>query len=513
MKHIHTIIASLLAALALASCEKTIDREVNPRFYYMEDGQIRVMKTHLHFESQQGLDDLLDSIATRVAAGKCVPAIDKDGFTSIAERKEQQNLTRAAADEDNRTRYTISRIGEIVPATELLYVLDTNLVIGVGDRLYKITQLGTFRFPSSYNEKDIESFLNSFDEGSLPQGGWQSVTVGDGIELLNTYGLGEERKMTEETDPETRTPNEYPSGPNLQAGYGTTRYFWGWKWIGNDIFGVNQTKESYFDDTHRMKFHFWNLNFGFYATAGFKVSAEQQNKWWFITYWEDMTSGLEDVVIGINYLDLWHMSWGNLFGGKGKTQSFAPSNFPSFSSRYYSTKAGYNRYISGYAQGCPYIENFSDRYLLTIPYLLMDGVNPRQETKDFTDAIYNATTKELYELIQKTQSAFGQGKTYPCSVFVPNAQENEFTTSRSIFSGLQHYGKTPQKEISVVHYGNFIIGIAGPSNTKVIADGFKAGAITSSQGIDIFAAVKYNGKWKGINFYGKETEINSFAVY
>ena len=507
---------AILALVLAAGCEKTIEKETYELI--IPSDYAKKVESHLSFESQDKLNALLDDVNLGRNAGTIQnPSLGIEGFTSIADRIYGAPETKGMpTDEQNRLGYTISLINDLLPPEDIKFVMDTNLIIGVGDQVYKITQYGTFRFPSGYDEGMIADFIRDFDGTRLPSGQWQEETYGD-VTLLNTYGIGYDVESVPEEQVETKAQNQYPIGPLLQNGYNTERYFWGWKWLGNDLFGVNQSKESYWDDSHRVKFQFWNLNFGFYATAGFKVKAEKKTKFLFVEYWTDMKDEIQDMVIGINYLDFFHQTWGN-YGTGFHTQSFAPANFPGFSTADYMTTSGNYRYLSGYGMGAPYIEDFSDTYLLTVPYLKMAGVNPTMDTRDFTNTMFNATTRELYNLIEKTRLKFNKNKEYPCTVFMPNTSGSEFSQSRSIISGLQHYRGVYEKEIKLVHYGLFIIGYNGRSDElqnykNYTFEGFKAGSAHSSQGIDIFGAIKWKNKWTGVNFYGKETQINSFAIF
>ena len=505
MKPFHTtaLIASLV--LLLPSCEKDIYKETFD--IIIPSDYAKTKENHLHFDSEDKLDTLLDSISTRCADLRSPDGdLGIEGFTSIMQRYLAIPETKTTpTDEEYRLRYTISRIDDLLPPDELKYVMDTSLIIGVGDYTYKITDLGTFRFPASYDEKDIEEYTSSFT--GVPEGIWDNLILPGGVLLINSYGKGYEQELTPEEDTETRVTNLYPSGPNLQSGYNTDRYFWGWNWIGNDLFGVNQSKEAYFDDNRRVRFHFWNVNLGFMSTSGFTVSLQKKTKWLFIEYWEKAPAGeAQDMVIGINYLDFWHLNWAT-----GNTvASIAPGSLPGYTKANFLTQSGGRDYWCGYAREVPFITDYSEENLFAVPYFQMNGVNPAKASCENSSAIYGFTTRELYQVIEKTRSLYGKGREFPCEVFAPGFNGGAtYNTCRSIISGLRHYKGESEHKVTLVNYGRVALYPSWGNVGKM----FKNGSINSSQGIDIFGAVKYNGKWKGINFYGKETEVNSPAIY
>ena len=200
---------------------------------------------------------------------------------------------------------------QMVPDPNFAAVLSDNLEIQVGDKFIKVTPEGTYMAEAA-NKAALELMANdnSRDSADFTPGvllGDDLYNMGSGITRYDTF-KEQETSIIQPIDPDSGGGGVGTGGGGFGTGGGTSSpcaiaqplnstyptallpsQYCGFDSYGygshtvvggliQSIFGVNSSRESYFDSYHRVKVKLYNFNYWVYSSVGLK--AKFQSKSW-----------------------------------------------------------------------------------------------------------------------------------------------------------------------------------------------------------------------------------------
>ena len=501
MKKVYLYSISLL--ICITSCSEdaiTIDNvestesATNKMIEVTEDG-------YLNFKSQAAFDDYINSISdvkgtftTRSAHAGLA------GFTSLNEL--QKNLTTLSTrsedideegiEEGNEDEYRLSIAQELIKDDVLNNVLDTTLRVSIADRFYKIAEQGTFYC----DKKDIEEMpriISSFDKNSLTPISDNVYRINDRFYFYDSFGFisgnptSEDMELIEE-EPELQTRSVAFGDINYNSSiYGLNTYNWKNKTVLGKVtswlFGKDVSRDQNFDKKHRIQCELFEVSYVFYASTGFKVKMQKRKKVWFVKYW--VGTGAQDMVIGIERLS-----------GKMKF-NYNPGQVPDYGTFTHTWQGAVNNMVYAGLQRPTFVEDWVNAQIATIfPGIkqfnfLKWKIEPWAWTENLTkDAIYSG----LNSLTGQISTGVGKKlqKEDP-RIAMMLGKRGELETH---LMGIQAFGARESKTIRFSQSGGVSISLGG----KIVGYIPERFSITQAQ---VFGAVKYNGKWKGIRFTHK----------
>jgi hypothetical protein len=458
---------------------------------------------YLSFKTKEVFDNYINSLKEEYVSSQTRAAIahyNIPEFMSINALKEsiQNQSTRSAEDsedieEGSEDEFRISIAEELIKDDVLYNVLDTTLRISIEDMFYKVTELGTF-YCSNEHADNMDEIISGFDQSSVLFIADDIYKINDSFYFCDSYGLisGDETIMDielvedEEETAQTRSV-EFGTIPQNSSYYGLGTYTWKNKTVVGQftswLLGKDVSRELNFDSKHRVKCELYQVNYGFYASTGFKVNMQKRKKFLFVKYW--VNTSASDIVIGIERLS-----------GKMKF-NYYPGTIASYGTFTSTWQGVVNNMVYGGLSKPTFIEDFVNEHIATVfPGItkfevLKWTIDPWSWTDNLTkDAIYEG----LNSLTGKVANAAGKKLTkQDPRIALVMSKRGELETH---ITGIRSFGSGSSKTIRFSQSGGFTYKVGGVI-TGYIPDKF------AIQGASIFGAVKYNGKWKGIRFEHK----------
>lgn len=501
-----TLLAMAFTAFAFTACQQedllAENDKAKNELDTTTDG-IQVVDGYLSFASNDLFQSYLASLKNEQSSSTISTRATQQsikGFTSINSLKEQvavANTRSGDSEEGTEDEYRIS-IAEDLIKDELLYnVMDTTLRISIGDMFYKITEQGTFYCPKEYAE-EIDNVIKTFDATKVSSISDDLYAINDKFYFSDTFGVvsGEENVIDMEA---TEIIEEENSVATRGAAFGESNYntsYYGlntYKWKNKTVvgkflswlLGKDVSREKGFDSTHRVQCELFQVNYVFYASTGFKVKMQKRKKIWFIKYW--VSTGADDIVIGVERLS-------------GKMNfNYNPGtvyNYGTFTSTW---QGIVNNMVYGGLSKPTFIEDFvTDRVTTIFPGIkefnfLKWKIDPWSWNQNLTkDAIYSG----LNSLTGKVANAVG-GKLAKEDPRLAMVMAKRGEADMHFMGGARSFGKGSSKTIRFSQSGGFSFKLGG-SVVGYIPEKF---AITEAQ---IWGAIKYNGRWRGIRFTHSE---------
>ncbi|ASZ10750.1 hypothetical protein CK934_07030 [Chitinophaga sp. MD30] len=321
----------LIAAFTLAGCKKDYKEPpasdpVNSKGDYMIFNSKEKLRRCIEDLTSDNLSN-----ATAILQRYQAPV----GFQSLYNSKQAPMQSNARTEQAN-TVITSYNGQDLVPDQYFASILNDKLEVQVENTVYKVTKYGTFmcmpgklaRVNEIIHEMDkkdgadLNQRTPSTENGPVPAGNERRPVrqVEPGIVIMSGNG-GNQRPVRGDTtntggggggvrpprtprnpadnDPEENEPAGGYVRPDRPVGGSTTPpplptplapavydglptyEFDAQTWAGQliqDVFGRTKPHFEYFDNTHRVKVNFYNVNFGVYAAAG--VNVKMQTKGW-----------------------------------------------------------------------------------------------------------------------------------------------------------------------------------------------------------------------------------------
>lgn len=463
---------------------------------------VQIEKGYLSFASNDAFQEYLislekendsDLISTRSIGRKI------QGFTSVASLKESilvatKGQGEVLEDEEmTEDEFNVMKAEELLVDPILTEVMDTTLRVKVEDRLFKITQYGTFSASSEnamYIDKAIAEFdttlINSNDNGKY-------IELANGVTFINTFGPGS--KVDCELSPINEDVVTRTVTTDFHNGYNTASYRWKnnslyqkfWDWIrGKDV-----TKENYFDSKKRVQVNVFDINYGFYASAGIKVKMQKRKKFLFVKYW--VSENADKLAIGFNKVH-------------GVLKFKNPRSFSSISPTASTSWGHFTEAINGITAKFVYgsynkldiVKDWVDDIYMFLPEVTI--FNNTYPNKDLMNQLYKAPADLVYRFLkqQTGKRVYGpiqkqiQPKDPRISYLVWGNSSYTFNEEKPYIMGVKEYGRRSSKTVRFDRSFGFTIN-------KLSVSGFLPSEFDIHD-IDAFGAAYYKGRWKGVRF-------------
>ncbi len=503
--------ALIAATVLLSSCRNDVLQE-NSGQQNVIVSDIQVVDGHLKFISKQSLSNYIDIIKQQNESSENNRVIkstsithDIPNFTSLKDAIRSKKMIKSVSvsneDELDFDPTLMLKSEQLLPDPVLEYVISPEFRIDVGDRKYKITEFGTFSVKDN-NNINLDSIVSSFDTTNIQATLLYEDTydIGNDVQFVDSYGLLSGEKsivnndcyLVEEFTPTSPLIKSMNPTSNTQT-YGLNSYKWESKtWVGKALswlFGKDAYRENYHDSKHRTQAELFQVNYGFYASTGFKVKFQVRKKFLFISYW--VQEYADDIVVGIEELD-----------GKMNFNAIPGDFFNKAYSTFTSTLQGHTNNIIYTGLGSPTFLSDWSKELLNIICGIMPNVDwdkwkidPYKYTKSLDkDLIYgqlnSLTGKYIYNPIKKQVLPKDPRVAY--LFYGQNKQE-----AKSFISGIVSYGRSQSKTIYFSQSAGFTVSWG--SSAGVSAGGYIPVQYTI-ENVKIFGAVKWNGIWRGVRF-------------
>lgn len=501
----NTLLTMAFAVSAFTACQQedlfVENGEVESEVDTTIDG-IQVVDGYLSFTSDNLFQSYLASFRNEQSGSAISTRATQQrfkGFTSIYSLREQiavANTRSEDSEEGSEDEYRLSIAEDLVKDDILYNVMDTTLRIAIGDIFYKITEQGTFYCSKEY-AGEIDNIINTFDATKVTSISDGLYAINDKFYFSDTFGAisGDENvidmeatEIIEEDSVATRGTTFGESNYNTSY-YGLNTYKWRNKTVVGKflswLLGKDVSREKEFDKTHRVKCELFQVNYVFYASTGFKVKMQKRKKIWFIKYW--VSTGADDIVIGVERLS-----------GKMKF-NYNPGTVYNYGTFTNTWQGIVNNMIYGGLSKPTFIEDFvTDRVVTIFPGIkefnfLKWNIDPWSWNQNLTkDAIYSG----LNSLTGKIANAVG-GKLAKEDPRLALVMGKRGEIDMHFMGGARSFGRRSSKTIRISQSGGFNLKL-GNTPIGYIPETF---AITEAQ---IWGAIKYNGKWRGIRFTHSE---------
>ena len=490
MRKIVYILIPFLAAFLISSCEKAVDGIGGIDEAVQQVEHVTLVGNHLHFDSQGSFDDFLGSMSddgsTTKATGVCLP----NGFVSVRDRLSSCRTKSDAGAEVTKDEYLADRAVMLLVEPKLSYLMDTTLVIGVGQCTYKITDLGTFFVSSQMLEDELQSIVDGADSerlASLNKG--DIISLGGGVSFIRSFAseeAGEDCFDSVVHDEGEATKASYGLSNNIHSGYSLTSYTWKSSNFLEWILIKDVTQYYYLDSDRRVAVQLYNNNFGFVEAAGLKTRVQIRKRFLFVPYWAE-ESVSRQMVNGFDYLYSKHQNYMN----NTELVAFQPSNFSGFNSFSQSVSGvGGVNWFYGRSTNVPYIDGFGNDVTLCVPKLNMNGVNVTTDTRNMLDKLYDAKPSELLSVLKSAASK--RNSSMPALLFIPKpSSASLFKNDVTMLTGkYQSYGSSALARLLSKGGFSWTGGIPCPIQFSIY----------NIDAVDCFGAVNINGRWVGVRF-------------
>ena len=493
----------ILLSVFLISCsnqEEVLTSESQKGNEQTNQNSITVKDGYLNFDSDATLKDYLTSFQPNQISTRS-SKLNVEGFTSIADLKKSSVFIRSTGNESDTEdmsadEFSIMRAEELLVDPILREVMDTTLRIGVADRIYKITDYGTFSAPTE-KASSIDKAIAEFDKTLIDRNETGAyVTLEDDVVFTNTFGKSEElEEITEGADdtPSLRATAAFVG--TLHDGYNTNTYGWSnnsvWQKFWDMIRGKDITKENNFSGDRRVQVNVFNVNYSFYASSGIKVKMQKKRKFLFVTYWTEIDA--DKMAIGFN----------KVYGEMKYTNPRSYSTITPTNANYWGSFTGTlngqaAKFLYGQYKQFDLVKDWVDDIFMFVPNIeIYNNTFPNQSmiNKAYmapADEVFNflkgQANKWVYEPIRKQI----QPKDPRMSYLVWGSTTTTFNEDKSYIYGVQEYGRRSSKTVRFdqsfgFNLNNKSIGGFVPTEFKI-------------KDIDAFGAAYYNNQWRGVRF-------------
>lgn len=462
---------------------------------------VEVVDGHLDFNSQETFDTFFAQIKENggaVATKSSTAGItwNLDGFTSIQDKIDaacSKAETKASVRELSEEEWAAFQAELLLYVQELNCVMDTDLVIAVGDRLYKINEWGTFSTAKVNGVETLESAIASFNKDLV-----RYMAVNDECHVNEKVMFLKSFKSETDTDNLIPIPDTKAVENGFHASYNTSSF--GWR-TGFYLFGTTEQASKTIDGNHRVNAKMYSVNYGFYQNAGFAVALQEKVKFLFFDYWRDVSTDYYATTIGVNKTEGTFTAY---VGGYEST-IYSPSNFNGYA---YRCNLNLNnmseKFLYVRNANLPLVQNFGEgQATFAFPEMSFDGVYPERNDRERSKRLYGTSIGELTAALQQV-AASGGGRETCSAIILPYADDRKVKKTRYILSGMKQSRTIGYSEMNFVRQNGWFFGVStnGWSATPSFNPDMNALGQYVINTIDIFGAVSYNGRWYGIRFVG-----------
>lgn len=451
-------------------------------------------------EIQNGGDQAVRSSSRSFENFKSMAVLSEQIHNTERTRTEENNYEDNLDDLEEMTvdEFNLMKSENLIFDNILLHAMDTSLRICIEGELYKITSYGTF---SSKMEKasEIELAVKTFNplvKDSIEAG--RTIKLNENVNFTNSFKqvYTQEGELLEYVteNMETRAPtSDRPNTFHLQ--YGVDSY----KWSNSNVFkafldlirGKDVSKSKEFDKKHRVQVNVFDVNYGFYKSAGVKVRMQKKKKFCFVPYWTDIEA--QKLAIGFNHLD-------------GVLKYDVPNNLtiiqPPINAQWKAFTTTLNQVptpvIYGAFHKLKMLQDWNDLIFGWMPEIKIGDNYYREQ---IINKIYDTAAKEVYDisksLINKYVYRPYEKRIKPTDPMVAylywSPSQFTFDKEHPYITGVVEYDNKKSK--SVIFDRSFGVAFYGSVPVPYTPSDFDI------RNIDAFGAAYFNNKWLGIRFY------------
>lgn len=514
-------VSLFLLPLFMAACSTDKVEDIMPASCTQNNSSD--LKHYITFKTEEAFEQfILDNQAS--SKTRALTSVNNDEMVNIpVDFKPINEMMAAYNDEDPEIvdtemsidEFNVMKAEELILDSTLYCAMDTSLMVKVRDRIYKVTQYGTF---SALSEAALKNAINNFNTDIVSSTENGTVTnLGNNVEFINSFGKIKtltdddtpaiEDDLIEGSDDVEDTENSgnitrsaSPSSlPEFHKAYNCLS----WKWKNNSVWqkiwdwarGKDVTKENYFDKTHRVQVELFGVNYGFYASSGIKVKMQKRKKFLFFKRW--VSCGAQKTAVGFNkvygtmeienpigygtLVPTANVKWAECTAAlNGVTATFVSASFPNI----------------------PFLKDWSKTVYAFIPKVTMAGKTfPNYSlVNTMYDAPANAVAGFLKSQTNKyiftpTQKRIQERD--PRLAYLMWGKNNiAYNKIRPLFMGVVEYDRNSKNV-----YFDRSFGFSLFFNGSSVTPGFFLPSKFDIKDIDAFGAAKYNGQWKGVRMY------------
>lgn len=406
-------------------------------------------------------------------------------------------------EEMTQDEYNLMKAEELLFDDILTHAMDTTLRICVAGELYKVTENGTFSVKLEKADK-LDLAINNFNPSIK-----QTVNAGETIQLnadvkyTNTFGASSLQVADMDVEEMDESFAMTRSGASIINSFHVPYNVNSYKWKNNGMIkkfldlirGKDVSKSNQFSKNYRVQVNVFDVNYGFYKSAGIKVRMQEKKKFCFVPYWVGIKA--DKLVIGFNELE-------------GVLKYNNPNNIsnimPTASAKWKKFQGTLNGIVSSYIYGAyhniKFIRDWTEYAFGWMPDIKIGDKNYRNNV---LNKIYNTPADQLCsftkKIIGKTiYTPIGNKIVKPTDPMVAyliwGTTEFKFNKERPYIMGVKEY--TSRKSKSVIFDRSFGISFIGKMPAPFTPSNFDINSI------DAFGAAYYNNQWRGVRFYCKK---------
>lgn len=509
------ILLYMSAILLLSACSADKAIEVKNEHCTLlncaDNNVISVSKDgYLVFPTSQSLKDFIENCSNDDTKSSDSPVgTSLKGFESIASLSERLGCSNnCAADSGNETaelsdleemtrdEYNLMKAENLLLDDALCHVVDTTLRICVENRLYKITEIGTFSVDMN-NSNVLEKTIKNFNPAMEREINWgESITIDNNVKYTKSFVkefsrelvIGEEN-YTSMGNKENNSVNDYHKGYNVKS------YSWKGKNLVQDFLnslrGKDVSRHNRFSRNRRIIVNVFDVNYAFYASAGIKVRMQKRKKFLGVPYWKSEMA--DKIVIGFNRLD------GVMkYRDPRSISSIIPSPSRKWECFLGKVNGIQSKFIYGIYHEVPFIKEWTKTILCVMPEYQIGNKNWKEK---IGDKLYNLPAEAVYKRLKSLENKFIHSKHLKhiipedpkMAYFVWGESSVEFNKERPFITGVKEYNNRKSK--SVIFDRSYGASIKYKHISGFLPTEFDIEAI------DVFGAAYYDGEWRGVRFY------------
>lgn len=475
---------------------------------------------YLVFPTSQSLQSFVEDISN----GKTPTIINVNstranstrGFESLADlsKKIEETKTRSIdisnydessddisdLEEMSEDEFNLMKAENLIFDNVMSHMVDTTLRICVENKLYKITEYGTFSVDVDDAEL-LELAIDNFERDlviDVPAG--ESIMINDDVEFTNSFSQQNAQAQVELIPSGPIADNNVPQSETIvrntfHTGYNTETY----KWKNNSVFqklldslrGKEVSRENKFNKNRRVKVSVFDVNYRFYASAGVKVKMQKRKKFLGIPYWKQMEA--EKLVLGFNMVEGVMM-----YSDPRHYSSITPSPSSNWGSFTGTLNGIQSNFIYGIYENLPFIKDWTDQIICLMPEIPLGDTN---WWSNVGNRLYDLPASLISQQLKSLEGKYIYGPIQkritpedPMMAYLVYGKSCEvFERERPFITGVKEY--TNRESKSVIFDRSF-----GFSFNNGCVSGFLPSEFDINK-IDVFGAAYYDGEWRGVRFY------------
>lgn len=439
------------------------------------------------FESVADLSERLDNSRHKTRANNT-----EDDFEGLDELEEM-----------TEDEFNVMKAENLLFDDIMTHMVDTTLRVCVEGRLYKITDQGTFSIDVK-KEKLLDESIRKFNpELKLQLDPGASIALDENVVFTKTFSdksiqYAEFELVDEQIEePLTRAASDNKYTENaFHLNYNTKSYLWKNHSVVQKFFdwlrGKDVSRENKFSKNHRVQMKVFDVNYGFYASAGIKVNMQKRKKFLGIPYWKGEKAS--KIVIGFNGLD-------------GIMKYNNPRNYSTINptmNKNWSTFVGtinniQSKFFYGNYHKLKFIKDWTDDIICLIPEIKVGNSDWREKVGN---KLYDAPAQAIYSQLKSLENKYIYSPvkkritpTDPMmAYFVWGNTNTMFNKEHPYITGVKEYNNCKSK--SVIFDRSF--GFTFSNNGGL--SGFLPSEFDIKK-LDVFGAAYYDRQWRGVRFY------------